>query len=129
MKYKVSELEHGKLIQATKKAEWKRICASPVLTVVHIGDTTFLPDESISAALNSDSFLRLVHREGISLQHVPPSGGEAAFWAASICDERKQVSDHEGGTSPTYYQACGPFPRVAALRAFIISQFGEEIEL
>jgi hypothetical protein len=72
----------------------------------------------------------LIERLGVCMTRVPANGRrEKAFWAADIMDEAKRVSDHEGGTMPTYYHGHGSTALEAAMRCYVMSRLGEEIEL
>lgn len=107
MKYRVSELIGEPLDLAVAKAEdWK--VGEAVAWFVSVGDLPPPKTPPYSTAWNVGGPIIERERIGITLPHDPGD------WLAE---------DFEGFTQS------GPTPLIAAMRAYVASKFGEEIEL
>lgn len=74
----------------------------------------------------------IIGRERIDLQHVPATPGRAdlpSFWAASIMTDKTRPDLSEGGALSVLAEGYGETALIAAMRAYVASKLGEEVEL
>ena len=114
MKYKTSELEGDRLDVAVAKAEgWAE---QEVAAMLKAGDAA---DRYFSAA-SWGLAGPIIARERIDLESPELEGDP---WGAIAWGTKAQ---EPGGYCAT---ASGPTPLIAAMRAYVASKFGEEVEL
>lgn len=70
---------------------------------------------------------QIIEREQIHLMCIPATDkGDPAFWDASL-DSKIQFNTHDE-TQLKFIMATGATPLIAAMRAYVASVFGEEVE-
>jgi hypothetical protein len=119
MKYKVSELEGALLDAAVAKAEGHQIEVDNVGPVMLIDTGKF--KGRVEPAPWSSSWAYggpLIQREDLYVYRVSYSDESLREWASG---HSRDLED--GG------QSCGPTPLIAAMRAFVASKFGDEVDL
>ncbi|MDI4633306.1 DUF2591 domain-containing protein [Pelomonas sp. V22] len=111
MKHKVSELEGALLDAAVAKAEG---------LPVHPGRDRYIVADTIDTRYADDFFPSrlwehggpIIEREMIKIEHA------VDYWDAAIMSK-----------TATFYYQTGRTPLIAAMRAYVASKFGEEVEL
>lgn len=122
MKHKTSDLENPLLDAAVAKAcvyDW-RIDDETVVYAKRWGDLR--PEEAFCPSLYWDHGGPIIERERISVDALHNRG----WWAADAMSCKRE-GPHEHGSQCT--RGIGPTPLIAAMRAYVASRFGEEVEL
>lgn len=123
MKHKVSELEGALLDAAVAKAAGLLWRTSADILRVEVQDTggQWMP---FAPSLDGRDGIEIIDRVGIDLEWAPNSG--FAWWPES------EDGDTWRGSAPTrdgLAAQTGPTPLIAAMRAYVASKFGEEVDL
>lgn len=126
MKHKVSELEGALLDAAVARIEGIRVrfgVAENFCVIYRGGDDTGLkerrgPDFNPSRDWSAGG--SIIERELIDVEAPCKNGGRIGYWYAYI---------YEPETAELLQSMSGPTPLIAAMRAFVASKLGEEVEL
>jgi hypothetical protein len=70
----------------------------------------------------------IIEREHIATRYSPSLFGIEAFWEAEIAPSPFQRVDYFPSPEPVNAYATGPTLLVAAMRAYVASKFGDEVE-
>jgi hypothetical protein len=128
MKHKVSELTGGLLDAAVAKANGWPFDINP------IGDGRFCyltqGAESFCPSTSWATGGPIIEREGIAIAPYEHGIGEPSMWVAWVEERQHQA------TFDSYFErgifddnSRGPTPLIAAMRAYVCSKLGEEVEL
>lgn len=120
MKTKTSELIGLALDWAVCKAEGEELAA---LNIVYPQQAKYFP--TISPSTNWSLAGLIIEREGIAIREIPPVSGDGGRiltrrWIA-------EIFRFPGG--PRRSVAYGTTPLIAAMRAYVASRLGDEIEI
>lgn len=138
MKYRVAELEGARLDAAVAHTlgwkVWEEYGLHDGYPVWLTGDK-----ESPTYSLFKPSFAwrdagPIIERERIAIYHEQHAMGRETSWVAGfhlkVCDGHVYSEDTSDGASIELdHAASGPTPLIAAMRAYVASKFGEEVEL
>ena len=127
MKHKVAELEGALLDAAVAKAEgWAFLLGRVVASVwsKNIGGQVVMLNEPPAFSSDWAKGGPIIERERIVVEPDQPKGGGGG-WTAFVMEEY----GHEGAVEVSGTYQAGPTPLIAAMRSFVASCFGDEVEL
>lgn len=125
MKYKVAELEGAQLAAAVAKAEGLEIVSMhaeehPEFGFCKVRDGKDEIPEKYAPQRHAAQGLAIIDREHIATEFHTGDG----IWTGAVRSRRVSWEDWEDDGWGE-----GPAPLIAAMRAYVASKFGEEVEL
>lgn len=135
MKYKTAELDGWSLDLAVAKSQGAAIEHANTSD----GWMVVIPGVSGVRVVGIDPGLKIAYAPSVVWDHCGPIiereriviGGDMARWEMDLPDSvhvARIVSERLGSSKKVHF-ATGPTPLIAAMRAYVASKFGDEIEL
>jgi len=130
MKYKVSELEGALLDAAVANAQGWEWHVTADRSTCYAAGGPFVCGDAYRPSTNADDGFEIIERERIGTScdksagpSDPADDGSGFFWTAEV---GPGAFNDDGETRTS---AFGPTLLIAAMRAYVASKFGEEVEL